>query len=184
MERDVSTGSEPYIVVSSDTHAGLQCEEYRPYLESSLHEEFDRYVAERHAHRRIAEELNAEFIAEWEGDNEWGLQGAYDPEVRDPPVCVALGDVPVELLVQRGFQVRAILLALQTGVGVRRDDYVRLAPGADISLHCVPLLMGRCSLGQRHRFHCTLSQRKGPTATRGPEGTWTRPDPGQTATPA
>ena len=84
MEREVSTGSEPYIVVSSDTHAGLQCEEYRPYLESSLHEEFDRYVAERHAHRRIAEELNAEFIAEWEGDNEWGLQGAYDPEVRDP----------------------------------------------------------------------------------------------------
>jgi predicted TIM-barrel fold metal-dependent hydrolase len=84
VEREISTGSEPYIVVSSDTHAGLQCEEYRPYLESSLHEEFDRYVAERHAHRRIAEELNAEFIAEWEGDNEWGLQGAYDPEVRDP----------------------------------------------------------------------------------------------------
>ncbi|HAZ35621.1 MAG TPA: amidohydrolase, partial [Acidimicrobiaceae bacterium] len=84
MEREVSTGSEPYVVVSSDTHAGLQCEEYRPYLESSLHEEFDTYVAERHAHRRIAEELNAEFIAEWEGDNEWGLQGAYDPEVRDP----------------------------------------------------------------------------------------------------
>ncbi len=64
MEREVSTGSEPYIVVSSDTHAGLQCEEYRPYLESSLHDEFDQYVAERHAHRRIAEELNAEFIAE------------------------------------------------------------------------------------------------------------------------
>ena len=63
MEREVSTGSEPYVVVSSDTHAGLQCEEYRPYLESSLHEEFDTYVAERHAHRRIAEELNAEFIA-------------------------------------------------------------------------------------------------------------------------
>ena len=84
MEREISTGSEPYVVVSSDTHAGLQCEEYRPYLESSLHEEFDVYVAERHQHRQIAEELNAEFIAEWEGDNEWGLQGAYDPEVRDP----------------------------------------------------------------------------------------------------
>ncbi len=33
MEREISTGSEPYVVVSSDTHAGLQCEEYRPYLE-------------------------------------------------------------------------------------------------------------------------------------------------------
>ena len=84
MDRQVSTGDEPYIVVSSDTHAGLQCEEYRPYLDSALHEEFDGYVAERHKHRQIAEEVNAEFLAEWEGENEWGLQGAYDPEVRDP----------------------------------------------------------------------------------------------------
>ena len=79
----VSTGPEPYIVVSSDTHAGLQCEEYRPYLESSLHEEFDAYVAERHEHRRIQEEVNAEFLAEWEGDNAEGLLGAYDPDIRD-----------------------------------------------------------------------------------------------------
>jgi len=35
MDRQVSTGDEPYIVVSSDTHAGLQCEEYRPYLDSA-----------------------------------------------------------------------------------------------------------------------------------------------------
>ena len=48
MNRQVSTGDEPYIVVSSDTHAGLQCEEYRPYLDSALHDEFDDYVAERH----------------------------------------------------------------------------------------------------------------------------------------
>lgn len=73
----------PYIIVSSDTHAGLQCEEYRPYLESSLHAEFDTYVAERHEHRRIAEEVNAEFIEKWEGENAEGLRGAYDPEVRD-----------------------------------------------------------------------------------------------------
>ena len=79
----VSTGPEPYIVVSSDTHAGLKCEEYRPYLESSLHEEFDAYVAERHEHRRIQEEVNAEFLEEWEGDNAEGLLGAYDPDIRD-----------------------------------------------------------------------------------------------------
>ena len=84
MEREVSTRGEPYVIVSSDTHAGLQCEEYRPYLDSALHAEFDDYVAERHAHRRVAEELNAEFVNQWEGENEWGLQGAYDPEVRDP----------------------------------------------------------------------------------------------------
>ena len=84
MEREVSTGGEPYVIVSSDTHAGLKCEEYRPYLDSALHAEFDDYVAERHEHRRVAEELNSEFVNQWEGENEWGLQGAYDPEVRDP----------------------------------------------------------------------------------------------------
>ena len=54
MEREVSTGGEPYVIVSSDTHAGLKCEEYRPYLDSALHAEFDDYVAERHEHRRVA----------------------------------------------------------------------------------------------------------------------------------
>jgi predicted TIM-barrel fold metal-dependent hydrolase len=80
---DVDTSNAPYIIVSSDTHAGLQCEEYRPYLDSKYHAAFDEYVAERHEHRRLAEEVNAEFIAQWEGDNAEGLRGAYDPEVRD-----------------------------------------------------------------------------------------------------
>ena len=79
----VDTSDAPYVVVSSDTHAGLQCEEYRAYLDSDLHPEFEDYVAERHQHRRMAEEVNAEFLAEWEGDNAEGLRGAYDPEVRD-----------------------------------------------------------------------------------------------------
>jgi len=78
-----SSESEPYIVVSSDTHAGLKCEDYRPYLDSSLHEDFDRYVQERYDHRRVQEELNADFIEQWEGENAAGLLGAYDPSVRD-----------------------------------------------------------------------------------------------------
>ena len=79
----VDTSNAPYVIVSSDTHAGLQCEEYRPYLDSALHDEFDVYVAGRHEHRRVQEEVNAEFLAEWEGENAEGLRGAYDPEVRD-----------------------------------------------------------------------------------------------------
>ncbi|MDH3754447.1 MAG: amidohydrolase [Acidimicrobiia bacterium] len=75
--------NDPYVIVSSDTHAGLQCEEYRPYLDPSVMTEFDDYVAERHEHRRLTEEVNAEYIAEWEGQNADGLRGAYDPEVRD-----------------------------------------------------------------------------------------------------
>ena len=68
MEREVSTGNEPYIIVSSDTHAGLQCEQYREYLDPVLHAEFDEYVAERHEHRRISEELNGEFVKQWESE--------------------------------------------------------------------------------------------------------------------
>ena len=91
MAIETNTGNEPYVIVSSDTHAGLQCEEYRPYLDPSLHGEFDDYVAERHEHRRISEEINAEFIAEWEGDNADGLLGAYDPDVRNRVMDAEIG---------------------------------------------------------------------------------------------
>ena len=83
MSIEVSTGEEPYLIVSSDTHAGLQCENYRPYLEASLHDEFDKYVEERHEHRRITEEDNADILEKWEGENEEGLKGAYDSSVRN-----------------------------------------------------------------------------------------------------
>lgn len=78
-----TTGNNPYVIVSSDTHAGLNCEEYRPYLDPDVHEAFDEYVAERHQHRQISLENNAEFIEEWEGANAEGLRGGHDPEVRD-----------------------------------------------------------------------------------------------------
>ena len=79
----VDTSNAPYIIVSSDTHAGLYVEDYREYLESSVHPEFDDWLATRHRHRALTEELNGEYVAQWEGDNEEGLKGAYDPEIRD-----------------------------------------------------------------------------------------------------
>jgi predicted TIM-barrel fold metal-dependent hydrolase len=79
----VDTSGAPYVIVSSDTHAGLPVEAYRDHLESAYHEHFDAWVVERHASRRIREETNGEYIAEWEGENAEGLRGAYDPEVRD-----------------------------------------------------------------------------------------------------
>ena len=36
--------SETYLVISSDCHAGAELLDYRPYLESSLHDEFDRWA--------------------------------------------------------------------------------------------------------------------------------------------
>ena len=79
----VDTSNAPYVIVSSDTHAGLYVEDYREYLESSVHREFDEWLVTRHQHRALTEELNGEYVAEWEGENEQGLKGAYDPEVRD-----------------------------------------------------------------------------------------------------
>ena len=93
MSNELNLSNDPYIIVSSDSHAGLQCEEYRPYLESSVHEEFDEYVAERHEHRRLTEEVNGEYVAEWEGKNAEGLKGAYDPDIRDKELDADDGEV-------------------------------------------------------------------------------------------
>ena len=79
----VDTSNAPYVIVSSDTHAGLQVADYKPYLESSVHEQFDEWVLTRHQHRAMVEEINGEYVAQWEGENEIGLRGAYDPEIRD-----------------------------------------------------------------------------------------------------
>src|SRR4029450_8296608 len=73
----------PYVVVSSDTHAGLFVEDYREYLELSVHAEFDEWLVTRHQHRTMVEELNGEYVEQWERDNESGLRGAYDAAVRD-----------------------------------------------------------------------------------------------------
>ena len=60
MTQQINTSNDPYIIVSSDSHAGLQCEEYRPYLDSAVHSEFDEYVKERHENRSLTEEINGE----------------------------------------------------------------------------------------------------------------------------
>ena len=46
-----------YTIISADAHAGLPCEEYRPYLEPRYFEAFDAFLAERHAQRDHADEV-------------------------------------------------------------------------------------------------------------------------------
>ena len=48
----IDQSNNPYIIVSSDTHAGLFVEDYREYLDSSVHAEFDEWLA--HAPRAPA----------------------------------------------------------------------------------------------------------------------------------
>ena len=70
----IDQSNEPYIIVSSDTHAGLYVDDYRPYLESSVHPQFDEWLATRHEHRVMVEEMNGAYVEQWERDNEHGLK--------------------------------------------------------------------------------------------------------------
>ena len=66
-------GSDRYIVVSADGHAGLACEDYRPYLDARYTAAFEEYLAERVAHREESLAFNYDYIMGWERDNEEGL---------------------------------------------------------------------------------------------------------------
>ncbi len=72
-----------YTIISADAHAGLPCEDYRPYLDPKYSEPFDAYLAERHAQRDQQMKLNYDYITDWETTHEEGLRGAYDAEQRD-----------------------------------------------------------------------------------------------------
>jgi len=74
---------ERYLIISADTHAGLPCEDYRPYLETKYHAAFDDYLAERHANREQLLTMNYDYIMGWETDNKEGLRGGYDAHQRD-----------------------------------------------------------------------------------------------------
>jgi predicted TIM-barrel fold metal-dependent hydrolase len=78
-----ASATDRYIVVSADGHAGLACEDYRPYLDGRYSDAFDDYLAERTAHREESLEFNYDYIMGWERDNAEGLKGAFDPAVRD-----------------------------------------------------------------------------------------------------
>ena len=45
------SNNDRYLIISADCHAGLPCEEYRPYLDPKYSVAFEDYLAERHAMR-------------------------------------------------------------------------------------------------------------------------------------
>src|SRR3954454_9014746 len=75
--------SDRYVVISADAHAGLPCEQYRPYLESRYYDAFDAFLAERQSQRDEQMKLNYDYITHWETEHEEGLRGAFDAEQRD-----------------------------------------------------------------------------------------------------
>ena len=73
----------PYTIISADGHAGLTCEEYRPYLDPQYYPQFEDYLAERRAKRDDDLKMNYDYIMHWESEHEEGLRGAFDVEQRD-----------------------------------------------------------------------------------------------------
>ena len=74
-----------YLVISSDTHAGLPGPEYREWLDPEYRERFDDFLAERARAAELAARgfLNDEFARQWHEENEEGLRGGWDAARRD-----------------------------------------------------------------------------------------------------
>ena len=99
---------------------GFPCEEYRPYLDPRYTEQFDAFLAERHAMRDEQMKLNYDYITQWETTHEEGLRGAFDAEQRDKEMdadgVVGRGHLP-----RRGLDHRDGVTALRRRP-VRGDD--------------------------------------------------------------
>ena len=82
----MTTSNDPYVIVSADSHAGLPTEEYRPYLESRFHGEFDGFLAERHAQLEAITRLgvrNEDYAKHWFEEHEEALRGGWEATRRD-----------------------------------------------------------------------------------------------------
>jgi predicted TIM-barrel fold metal-dependent hydrolase len=80
------TANQPYLIVSSDTHAGLPDVEYRRYLDPQHREAFDDDLAQRRAMREAmarARGEEPEFVKRWYDENGEELVGGWDVAHRD-----------------------------------------------------------------------------------------------------
>ena len=83
---DTAQPNDPYLIVSADSHAGLPTEDYRPYLESRYHAEFDEFLAERHLALAAMTQLgvrNEDYAKRWFDEHEEALRGGWDATRRD-----------------------------------------------------------------------------------------------------
>ena len=76
--------TERYTIISADAHAGLACEEYRPYLDAALPPGSSTSTWPSATPTGTSRsQMNYDYIMGWETDNEEGLRGAWDIEQRD-----------------------------------------------------------------------------------------------------
>ncbi len=78
--------NEPYLIISADSHAGLPTEQYRDYLASKYHPQFDDFLRERAAQLEAITRLgvrNEQFAKAWYEEHDDALNGGWDAVRRD-----------------------------------------------------------------------------------------------------
>ena len=76
----------PYVIVSADSHAGLPTEDYRAYLSSAVHPQFDEFLSERAAALEASTRLgvrNEDYAKQWFEEHEEALRSGWDAGRRD-----------------------------------------------------------------------------------------------------
>jgi predicted TIM-barrel fold metal-dependent hydrolase len=74
-----------YLIISSDTHAGLPDAEYEQYLDPQYRDAFHDDLKARHEMRAAMNAARGEvqFVKDWYEENEEGLEGSWDAARRD-----------------------------------------------------------------------------------------------------
>ncbi len=77
---------DPYLIITSDSHAGLPTAAYRPYLESKYHAAFDQFLSERGIALEEMTNLgvrNSDFADSWYAEHGEALNAGWDALKRD-----------------------------------------------------------------------------------------------------
>ena len=77
---------DPYLIITSDSHAGLPTAAYRPYLESKYHAAFDQFLGERGIALEEMTNLgvrNSDFADSWYAEHGEALNAGWDALKRD-----------------------------------------------------------------------------------------------------
>jgi predicted TIM-barrel fold metal-dependent hydrolase len=77
---------DPYIIVSADSHAGLPTEDYREYLATKFHPQFDDFIRERSAALEAMTKLgvrNEDYAKKWFEEHEEALRSGWEADRRD-----------------------------------------------------------------------------------------------------
>src|SRR3978361_1500912 len=77
---------DPYLIITSDSHAGLPTEAYRPYLEQKYHRAFDEFLGDRGVQLEEMTNLgvrNSAFADSWYAEHGDALNAGWDALKRD-----------------------------------------------------------------------------------------------------